>query len=263
MNRQRNELDSPTQQLYDSMEIAYRYFNQQLFNNKLPKVIFTTQRSGLGILGHFASDRWKSIDGTGAHEISINPTYIARSCQMDVISTLVHEMAHCWQQCFGKPGRGGYHNKEWAYKMADIGLMPSNTSEPGGDIVGEQMSHYIIRNGPFFNAYQNLVTQENYGWRWIDTRATPIKRDITVVDVENPRLLIQKPKTTPVSIVDWDDLDESRFGNLMDDDAINDWKPDVNKNKITYCCSSCDMRVWGKPNLSIICGECDLELNPQ
>lgn len=256
-----NGTASPTKELYEAMEMAYGHFNRQLFMNKLPSVIFTTQRSGVGILGHFSWDRWKSVDGNVAHEISINPTYIARSCQMEVLSTLVHEMAHCWQQCFGKPGRGGYHNKEWAFKMAEIGLMPSNTSEPGGDIVGEQMSHYIIRNGAYFKAYQELVSHHGYGWRWIDCFASPFPRNTMIVEVENPGLLILKPKSTPVKKIAWEDLEELPFSQLSDDDGIRNLSSDKRKNKVTYSCSECDLKVWGKPNLRIICADCDCVLS--
>lgn len=33
-------------------------------------------------------------------------------------------------------------------------------------------------------------------------------------------------------------------------------KPDVKKNKTTYNCENCNFKVWGKPGLVIICGEC-------
>jgi hypothetical protein len=64
--------------------------------------------------------------------------YVRRIIQIDeavfggVLSTLVHEQAHLWQHHFGKPGRGRYHNREWAAKMVEIGLIPSATGEPGG-----------------------------------------------------------------------------------------------------------------------------------
>lgn len=258
---EQNNATSPTKELYEAIEVAYDHFNRQLFMNKLPKVIFTTQRSGLGIMGYFSWDRWKSIDGSVVHEISINPTYIARSCLMEVLSTLAHEQAHCWQQCFGKPGRGGYHNKEWAFKMAEIGLMPSNTSEPGGDIVGEQMSHYIIRNGPFFKAYQELISRHGYGWRWMDCFASAFSRNTTIVEVENPGLLILKPKSTPVKKIEWEDLEEMPIGELSDFDGIRNLTSDKRKNKVAYSCSECDLKVWGKPNLRIVCADCDCMLS--
>jgi hypothetical protein len=42
----------------------------------------------------------------------------------------VHEMAHVWQHAHGKPSRNGYHNKEWAAKMDERGLIPSDTHPP-------------------------------------------------------------------------------------------------------------------------------------
>jgi len=32
-------------------------------------------------------------------------------------------MVHDWQKEFGKPGRGRYHNREWAEKMKEIGRL--------------------------------------------------------------------------------------------------------------------------------------------
>ena len=59
-------------------------------------------------------------------------------------STLVHEMCHLWQEDFGKPSRGGYHNRQWADKMIQVGLMPTDTGEPGGQLTGQRVTHYII-----------------------------------------------------------------------------------------------------------------------
>ena len=28
------------------------------------------------------------------------------------------------------------------------------------------------------------------------------------------------------------------------------------KNKVTYLCPVCGLRVWGKPHISIVCGTC-------
>ena len=73
-------------------------------------------------------------------------------------STLAHEMAHAWQYHFGKPSaEAGYHNVEWGTKMEEIGLMPSNTGEPGGKRTGQQMTHYIVEDGPFAEAASDLL----------------------------------------------------------------------------------------------------------
>jgi hypothetical protein len=44
-----------------------------------------------------------------------------------ILSTLVHEMVHVWQETYGNPSRRGYHNRQWAEKMREVGLQPSST----------------------------------------------------------------------------------------------------------------------------------------
>ncbi|MCS3273396.1 SprT-like domain-containing protein (plasmid) [Bacteroides fragilis] len=89
-------------------------------------------------------ERWKgeNVEKKIIHEISINPDFMDRP-DKDWHSTLVHEMCHLWQEDFGKPSRNNYHNnKQWATKMIEIGLMPSDFGEPGGKTTGQQMTHY-------------------------------------------------------------------------------------------------------------------------
>jgi hypothetical protein len=63
-------------------------------------------------------------------------------------------MVHLEQHHFGKASRNGYHNKQWAAWMERIGLMPSNTGEPGGKRTGQRMSHYILPDGAFARAFK-------------------------------------------------------------------------------------------------------------
>ena len=66
-------------------------------------------------------------------------------------------MVHLWQHHFGKPGRRGYHNKQWAAKMHEVGLIPSRTGKPGGKQTGQAVTHYIDENGRFAKAWNRLV----------------------------------------------------------------------------------------------------------
>jgi hypothetical protein len=63
-------------------------------------------------------------------------------------------MVHLWQSHAGSPGRRGYHSLEWAMKMEEVGLVPSNTGQLDGEKTGEPMTHYIQANGLFDLAYQ-------------------------------------------------------------------------------------------------------------
>jgi hypothetical protein len=152
----------PTASLFAAYRAQYDYFNCALFGGALCPVILNFSRKAKS-LGFFAPLRWVRGEST-AHEISLNPSYFATSTARDVASTLVHEMAHCWQMEHGHFGRRGYHNEEWAAKMESIGLMPSSTAAPGGARVGYRMSHYIIEGGAFARAFDAMPAECAFPW---------------------------------------------------------------------------------------------------
>ena len=96
------------------------------------------------------------------HELALNPDAFVDRTDEQIISTLVHEMTHMWQQQCGKPGSRGYHNKEWAAKMKAVGLQPSSTGAVGGRETGQRMTHYIIPDGLFARSFARLAAR---GWR--------------------------------------------------------------------------------------------------
>jgi hypothetical protein len=144
---------NPTASTYGGLNRAYEFFNNALFGGTLPRCLITMQRHK-GAYGYFAPQRFGSADGSNVtDEIALNPMHFAERDERAILSTLVHEQAHLWQQHFGKPSRGGYHNKEWAAKMKEIGLHPSTTAAPGGKETGQSCSHYIVEGGAFDRAY--------------------------------------------------------------------------------------------------------------
>lgn len=107
--------------------------------------------------GYFAGGRFGFRDGTViTDEIALNPSHFRNRTTEQSLSTLVHEMVHLWQHHFGKSSRTGYHNKEWAAKMHTVGLVPSDTGEPGGKEVGQHMTHYIAPGSGFATAFAEL-----------------------------------------------------------------------------------------------------------
>ena len=78
---------------------------------------------------------------------------------------LVHEMAHVWQETYGEPSRRGYHNRQWAEKMREVGLQPTSTGEPGGMETGQSVTHYIIPEGHYARAYAQLASS-GYKLHW-------------------------------------------------------------------------------------------------
>ena len=53
-----------------------------------------------------------------------------------------------------------YHNREWANKMEQIGMMPTDTGESGEKRTGQKIRHYIIPGGLFELAFIRLDPDE-------------------------------------------------------------------------------------------------------
>jgi hypothetical protein len=178
---------------------------------------------------------------------------------VEVLQTLVHEMVHVWQFHHGKPGRGRYHNAEWADKMESIGLMPSSTGLPGGRRVGDHMADYPMPGGRFVNLVNELVTTHQFGISWFD-RFTAVRAPEPVavagVPVEPggttshelaiPAAALAVAATQGVQI-------EPRRPQSVAVGA---------SNRVKYTCAGCCMNAWGKPGLRLACVACALELEP-
>jgi len=254
----------PTNELYQSLLEAYSHFNQALFDAKLPEVIFTVQRKK-GVLGYFAPDRWSSVEGKHCHEIAINPAHLGQSRIIDIFQTLVHEMVHCWQYCFGTPGRRSYHNKEWAYKMIKIGLHPTSTGLPGGDIVGEQMSDYPIDDGLFLKACEVLLAAQSFNIPWIDRLSSPkmpihensSNTSVEILTAHHAANEITHNVNSRDDDVTITELMQMTYSELLPEETFIA-SPQKKRLKNTYQCPQCHNRVWGKPNMHIICGDCSV-----
>jgi len=147
---------------YLDFDRAYQFLNAELFDGKLPPCLITLHATR-DAYGHFAAERFANIASKGevVDEIALNPAYFAGRTLVQILSVLAHEMVHLWQHHFGKPGRGRYHNREWAREMNRIGLGPSDTSEPGGKPTGERVSHYIRDGGPFEGACRAFLSSNS------------------------------------------------------------------------------------------------------
>ena len=152
---------------YTAFDDAYDWFNQRLFEGRLPPCLITLQRKAKSH-GYFANNRFGHRVETAAvtDELALNPDTFDNRSDKAILSTLVHEMAHCFQQHFGTPSRLGYHNREWAAHMIAIGLMPSDTGAAGGRQTGQRISHYVIEGGPFDRAVEALLaTSFRLNWQ--------------------------------------------------------------------------------------------------
>ncbi|HEX3747690.1 MAG TPA: SprT-like domain-containing protein [Bryobacteraceae bacterium] len=141
---------------YGEFQKAYAFLNDELFEGALPNILVTLQRLSRAH-GYFSPNRFSNREADiSVHEIALNPDGFVNRTDEEIISTLAHEMVHLWQHAYGKPGRRGYHNLQWAKKMKEVGLQPSDTGEENGKETGERVSHYIVGGGPFSKAYKKL-----------------------------------------------------------------------------------------------------------
>lgn len=203
--------DAPTKTQYSNLQAAYDYFNRKLFDGALSQCLLVFGRDQKSCYGYFHAEQWANKSTKEkCHMISLTPMHLNRDLKL-VFGTLVHEMCHLWQQDFGKPSKNGYHNKEWAEKMKEVGLHPSSTGEEGGRETGQKVSHYIVAGGPFEEVFKNMP--EHISLPWIGAGLTEKKKAV--------------------------------------------------RNKVKYSCPVCEANVWGKPDMSIICGDCDQNFEEQ
>lgn len=231
-------LIGPTAQAYTELQQAYDHFNAALFGGELPPCLITFQREKR-TYGYFSSRRFvHRHDKSETDEIAINPAYFAVVPLLEVLQTVVHEMAHLWQFHFGTPGRRGYHNREWADKMENIGLMPSDTGKPGGKKTGEKMADYPIEGGPFLAAAQELMTRD-FRISWLD-RFPPVHVRAGVAAIGGQ--------------AEGEDAGElvAELGELAG--LVEPQGPRNRSNRIKYRCPSCGVQAWGKPGLRLLCG---------
>ncbi len=277
------DLNTPTSDTYNAILHAYDFFNQALFENKLPQVIITYHRQRR-IMGYASIERWVNSKQEYIDELSVNPEYFAKYPLVEICQTLCHEMVHIWQAHFGKPSRRGYHNVQWSKKMESLGLMPSSTGKPGGNKTGEIMMDYAYIDGRFMKNCQELINS-GFNLPWVDRypvfrlevpvlaftlSGTPIELNKKCLP---KKMLIAARSALPdqseiVNDLVSEDIETNEVGNPLIDPIITETepyqmlssKPASKSGRRKYACKSCSILVWGKPGLKLGCLDCNLQL---
>lgn len=161
---------NPTFEAYDELYRAFQFYNEQLFEGQLPPCLITLSRQH-DSYGYFSANQFVNMteDGKGqtCHEITLNPIYFAVRSIPENLMVMVREMVSMWQLLNGKPPRKRYRNIEWGDKCESLGLMPSDTGQPGGKRVGDGVLTYIIDGGPFDVISTQLIDGE-FRLSWAD-----------------------------------------------------------------------------------------------
>ncbi|MFC7339539.1 SprT-like domain-containing protein [Haloferula chungangensis] len=227
---------------YITLSDCYDVFNDALFDGQLRGCVLTFEDRGQHF-GYYRKGGFIARDGGERRdEICLNPRhFLANTGDLELLQTLVHEQVHQWQFQFGKPSLRTYHNREWADKMLSIGLTPSSTGRPGGKMTGQHMADYPTEGGLFLQVAQGVLAKSSL-ITWYK-EGVAIKR-------------AQEYAARP-------DLDDQTAPGLVAALAANlpaagdeESKPSRTPSKVAYQCQECGVKVWGKPSLSLICGDC-------
>jgi hypothetical protein len=225
---------------FKTLDDLYKFYNEALFEGGLSDCIVNMSRHN-GSYGFFAARRWKTEEAGKEkviHEISLNPDFLDRP-DVEWHATFVHEMVHLWQEDHGHPSRAAYHNKEWGWKMEEVGLIPSDTGKPGGKKTGQNMSHYIKAEGAFIKTFERLTaeTLEALRLKYLPAypHPEPAKRRRGGASGE-----------------------EGGSEGENEEEAGEEETTEKYTSKKKYSCP-CGNNVWGRPGLKIMCGECKEE----
>ena len=253
----------PTRDTYGDLNLAFRVFNERLFQARLSPTLITLRASGR-TYGYFCAERFiDTRTGRRVHEIAFNPETFAQRGVEDVLSTLVHEMCHQQQHEDRTASRRAYHNRDFELKMRAVGLVPSATGQPGGPSVGEKMTHYIDRDGPFLRVATELLDSD-FRIRWADrflTQAMPRAVIATAV----PGGLARRRTSAPVEAAPAHPTQPSltaapQASKALSGAVVSVARPTTPaaRSKSKHTCPGCAAAAWGKPTLQLVCGRCSV-----
>lgn len=243
---------TPTIELYTALQHAFDHFNAELFDDTLPQCLITL-RSSSRSYGYMHSKRFVNISGRQVDELGINPGYFGLLSFEEVMSTLVHEMVHHWQNHFGTPSKSLPHNSEWAGKMESLGLNPTDTGLPGGKRTGRSMSDYIMPDGLFIMACSRL-SEKGMHLPWLDSHLST-----------TPEKIAARHEELAASGVAFVSQDTPIAKASSSGIKLETHSPTVRTapTRIRHVCPACKVRAWTAPGVTLNCGDCGIGMQEQ
>jgi predicted SprT family Zn-dependent metalloprotease len=225
---------------YSTFQRAYDFFNRELFNNSLPEVLITLQRKSKA-LGYFHHDRFakRSADTVRQGKLACALTNgMVTSLSDD--SPRVHELAM-------NPDHFGH--------QTDLEIC---------DTLVHEMCHVArhIEGNPPRGGYHCKRWAEimvNIGLQPSDTGKPGGKitgQHMSDYPIEGGRFLTAYAKLAKTGFtLDWQSQE------LTEETKKKRKVKSASKTK--YTCPECDANAWGKPGISLICGDCYNEDEPR
>jgi predicted SprT family Zn-dependent metalloprotease len=125
----------------DIVAFLYEHVDQmraELFAGQVPEVVLSFDVTDRRTLGPYHLRR----NGLGVRwTLNLNPIHLARPV-FEVLSTLLHELAHAWQHEHGTPSKPPHHNREFRDRCEAFGI----PTDAGGHDLG-------VRHGTPFEEY--------------------------------------------------------------------------------------------------------------
>jgi hypothetical protein len=200
---------------------AFDHLNRELFQGDLIRPMLCLTRDAGIHRGYFCANAWVNDEDELINEIALNANWLVTQDLVGAMTVLAHEMVHHWQTDHGKPGRGGYHNLEWAQKAKSIGLQPYG---PHGEEIGDKIDTKLIPGSLLEEAIRSMPEEAVLPW---------IAAGVT------------------------EDFNRPRNGKPLPE---GEEKPSRGGKRSNYTCPSCGLNAWAKAGVSLICGSCSREM---
>lgn len=244
---------TPTVAFYTCLQQAFEHFNSALFAGELPPCLITL-RSSSREFGYHHKERFINRQGQMLDELGLHPGFFTLRPVQEVLSTLVHEMVHHWQEHLGHPSKSNPHNREWARKMRELGLEPSSTGLPQGKDTGHSVSHYIHPDGLFLKACEDLLAQ-GFALPWFDRHAPRTRYN----SQERQQVLSAAGLAVALAVPPVQEIVPPG----PDQPAVLPPAPVREHDRVRYVCPSCAIKAWARADTHIQCGDCYLTMDAQ
>lgn len=226
-----------TRQFTDKLSLVISKMSMYFFESKgkykIPDVFFTLNNRCQTLVTAFVTSNslYNKENKKVVHYLGINPKWLNRELR-EILATICHELCHIYENTYIHIPRGGYHDKQWEELMLGCGLKPVYMNKAKTSV-----STQVVDGGEFdsfVNSFKKEFGEDYFNLVEYSTEIeNQLRKEIEGTEEDN-----DIPKA--------DNADKP--------------KKKYNRNKIKYTCPSCEISLWGKGNLCIICGSCKEQL---
>lgn len=215
--------ENPTQHTYEALQHAYDYFNEELFDGQLKNCLITLQRKDKRSLGYFWFERFAEVKGKARTD------EIAINPQRFTTAPLRDVLSTLVHE----------QVHLWQFHFGEASRKGYHNKQWGAKM--KEVGLYPSNTG-------------EVGGKETGQQMTHYIIEGGAFDKACKKLLSKK------FMLKWGEIID-HAGDEGDDEG--DKKEKNKTNRVKYTCPSCGTNVWGKPELSVMCGECEVPFQPE